>query len=243
MALKRPCNLRLGPRKFKHFPKLPIELRLAIWEFALPNAQLISIKSERGPDPHKAGRTIITRDVCAWYKVPTLLHVSQEARVFAQSIYQQKFGDRLGGNGVWMDLTKDILCFDDVSYDAMLGFLVCDLGNPRYNAPGNVFKCRDPITDILPALAFKYFPWPIPCTPQTFTKLGRPQKIYLLRYAGPVPFCQERMHRRVSEGWQNSAVEAKDLSYAEPAIQILTYKKMKDELASFSDSGSSRNSC
>ncbi|KAF8854514.1 hypothetical protein BDZ45DRAFT_747423 [Acephala macrosclerotiorum] len=229
MAPDRPCNLRLGPRKFKHFPKLPIELRLVIWELALPNAQLVSIKSERGPDPNNTGKQIITRTVAAYYKVPVLLHVSQEARFFAQSIYQHKFGDRLGGNGVWMDMTRDIMCFDDLTYDSMIGFFGCDVAANAWPST-NELGCQKPLAEQLPALAFKHFPWQLPSTPQAFAKLGRPDKLYFLRYSGRSSWGQERMRSRVVQGWQNNANGAKQLKYAEPVVTVLTYKKMNAEL-------------
>jgi hypothetical protein len=234
MAPNHPRNLRLGPRKFKLFPKLPIELRLVIWELALPNAQLISIKSERGPHPTEKGKVVITRDVAAWYKVPALLHVSPEARAFAQSIYQHKFGDRLGGNGVWMDLTKDILCFDDDSYAAMIGFFGCDFTRTAWPATSEL-KCSKPLAEVLSALAFKNYPWQFPSTPQAFSKLGRPQKLYFLRYSGKSPWSQERMEGFIGRGWNDEAAEAKRLMYAKPTVKVLTYKKMKDELVSVSE--------
>jgi len=62
---------------FTLFPGLPLELREMIWKFALPGARTIEISSV---NPH--------RGPAYYFKVPTILQVSHEARRTAQGFYR-----------------------------------------------------------------------------------------------------------------------------------------------------------
>lgn len=75
MALPRVSHSPLD--EFTLFPRLPPELRQAIWEVALPGPQTLAIS---GSD----------KSICR-PKVPNLLHVNLEARIIALKTYKLSF--------------------------------------------------------------------------------------------------------------------------------------------------------
>ncbi|CZR62624.1 uncharacterized protein PAC_12521 [Phialocephala subalpina] len=117
---------------FNLFPKLSIELRIMIWEYALPEAQMIKLREM----PENGNRTRRMREVInsICHPVPkaaieqrqelevnsntyskvhcALLHVSQEARAMALGHYSLSFAAQTG-RPIYVDFDKDILIFDN----------------------------------------------------------------------------------------------------------------------------------
>ncbi|CZR52644.1 uncharacterized protein PAC_02521 [Phialocephala subalpina] len=217
----KPRRLGLGPRKFRFFPDLPLELRLCIWEMVKPDGQLISIDAEYGldatgeriPDPN--GGWVVNKKVVASYKVPSLLHACHDSRIVAQKLYKQHFGDRLQGNGSCV-----------LFFGADRELLAEDLSTRE-------IKC--PIEEELPAIAFRNFPrsfWQI--SPRILTQMGQPKHIYLLRQSGRAStehFVQGMLLDRM---WRSDTEQAKELGYSKPYLVFTTYKKMRAHLKDLS---------
>ncbi|KAF8853352.1 hypothetical protein BDZ45DRAFT_748663 [Acephala macrosclerotiorum] len=171
---KRKPRKNRGPKDFRMFPELPIELRLRIWEMSIPDPQLIAIGCEFGYDSHSMQRRR-TKDCAAFYKIPALLHTNKESRSVAESVYREEFADRLGGNGIWMDISKDILCFRRV--------LACDIffrGKAECVRTDSDFRSNKPLVERLHALAFDFLAPNFEKSPQILTRMGKPQTIYCL---------------------------------------------------------------
>ncbi|KAI1418277.1 hypothetical protein F5Y13DRAFT_199344 [Hypoxylon sp. FL1857] len=116
---------------FPQFPRLPAELRLLVWRFALPRRvfeirrETVSIKQDGEADvtkelDHDAWRVRSSDLVAVLLAPPTLLSVCREARKFALRSGSWKcVGSRPRGVGrvirltTWFDPSTDTLCFDD----------------------------------------------------------------------------------------------------------------------------------
>jgi hypothetical protein len=109
---KRSATRQKKPIEFTCFPKFPREIRDMVWKHALPGANTIQIYAVATP------WTRLPRELKASYKVPTLLHVSQESRLVAKkhydTIYHDKFGDEFGEKPVYLDPTLDVLFIRDL---------------------------------------------------------------------------------------------------------------------------------
>ncbi|KAI1456152.1 hypothetical protein F4805DRAFT_476262 [Annulohypoxylon moriforme] len=117
--------------EFPQFPRLPAELRLLIWRFALPHRvfeirrETVSIKQNGEADvtkelDHDAWRVRSSDLVAVLLAPPALLSVCREARRFASRTGSWKcVGSRPRGSGrvirlaTWFDPSLDTLCFDD----------------------------------------------------------------------------------------------------------------------------------
>ncbi|KAI0833009.1 hypothetical protein F5Y06DRAFT_307435 [Hypoxylon sp. FL0890] len=116
---------------FPQFPRLPAELRLLIWQFALPRRvfeirrETVSIKRDGEADvtkelDHDAWRVRSSDLVAVLLAPPALLSVCREARKFASRFGSWKcVGSRPRGTNrvirlaTWFDPSTDTLCFDD----------------------------------------------------------------------------------------------------------------------------------
>ncbi|KAI0885329.1 uncharacterized protein GGS22DRAFT_200246 [Annulohypoxylon maeteangense] len=120
--------------EFPQFPKLPAELRLLIWRFALPHRvfeirrETVSIKQDGEADvtkelDHDAWRIRNSDLVAVLLAQPALRSVCREARKYASQTGSWKcVGSRPRGNGgvirlkTWFDPSTDTLCFDDSAF-------------------------------------------------------------------------------------------------------------------------------
>ncbi|KAI1102301.1 hypothetical protein F4804DRAFT_268104 [Jackrogersella minutella] len=116
---------------FPKFPNLPAELRLLIWQFALPSRvfeirrETVPIRQDGEADvtkelDHDAWRIRSSDLVAVLLAPPALLSVCREARKFASRSGSWKcVGSRPRGSGrvirlaTWFDPSIDTLCFDD----------------------------------------------------------------------------------------------------------------------------------
>ena len=96
---------------FHHFCRLPTELRLKIWSFALSDTRrLIKIQCTTGVHPNN------TRYVKAYTSVrpvPAILHVNQESRSEALAIYKPHFKTRLRPTGIYVSFDRDTIFLSD----------------------------------------------------------------------------------------------------------------------------------
>ncbi|CZR52643.1 uncharacterized protein PAC_02520 [Phialocephala subalpina] len=224
----RSCRrLRLGPRSFKLFPKLPFDIRVVIYIMALPDGQPIIIKEEWHIVNHMK---CIAKEAAAYYKVPALLHTSSEARIAAQKIYKKCFEVNLcGNNGVWMDLDRDILCISgEIGLTTSLAFF----GNAQGSWDGYMDHIHPAVTikEKLPMIAFQRWPSQYGVSPTTLEMMGKPEKIYMVRYSGAPTRHQLNMKSaKVPTGWQGGAGDA--FQYPQPDVETLTYRTLREKLS------------
>ena len=72
---------------FVLFPKLPTELRLQIWKYAIPGARKITLKRRK----NSSQLSVTTPSLTASPYTPDILHVCQESRAMALEYYQVSF--------------------------------------------------------------------------------------------------------------------------------------------------------
>ncbi|KAI1635313.1 hypothetical protein F4809DRAFT_461268 [Biscogniauxia mediterranea] len=110
----------LGPTSFTKFNELPPELRIKIWQHAMPEARTVVIKSPstRNTQTPKSldGALSHTCDEEeeTWQsttQIPALLHVNAEARYEALKHYTLSFG--VGGrqSRIYVDFSRDTIFF------------------------------------------------------------------------------------------------------------------------------------
>lgn len=91
-------------RSFTIFPKLPIELRLVIWEFAVPCDRVVTIVKHGFPPEY------FETEIVAHARVPAIFGVNQESRSVALKIYSLKInGENHELCPTLMDPVNDIL--------------------------------------------------------------------------------------------------------------------------------------
>ncbi|KAI1305670.1 hypothetical protein F5Y03DRAFT_148933 [Xylaria venustula] len=109
-----------GEDTFTNFGKFPAELRIKIWQFAMPEARTVVIKSPflQKPAPISLDRVLPqpldSEDT--WQsttQVPALLHVSAEARHEALKHYSLSLGVGKAQPRVYIDFNRDTLFFGD----------------------------------------------------------------------------------------------------------------------------------
>ncbi|KAI0385368.1 hypothetical protein F5Y04DRAFT_276702 [Hypomontagnella monticulosa] len=124
---------------FPQFPQLPAELRLLIWQFALPRRvfeirrETVSIRKDGEADvlkdlDHDSWRVRSSDLVAVLLAPPALLSVNREARKFASRCGSWKcVGSRPRGVcgvirlATWFDPSTDTLCFDDSAIQPVPG--------------------------------------------------------------------------------------------------------------------------
>lgn len=98
---------------FKHFPKLPPELRTRIWKYALPPGRLVRIFYTEINYPSGTysnddlGQTTFTSNT----PVPALLHACAESRQAASQVYKLRLGTAQSPATIYLDLSVDTLYF------------------------------------------------------------------------------------------------------------------------------------
>ncbi|KAK5631069.1 hypothetical protein RRF57_006784 [Xylaria bambusicola] len=105
---------------FVQFADLPAELRVKIWQFAIPEARTVVVKS---PYSRKIIPTSLDKVLPqgfdaseTWYsttRVPALLHVNAEARHEALKCYSLSLGVGKVKPRVYVDFNRDTLFFGD----------------------------------------------------------------------------------------------------------------------------------
>lgn len=119
--MEQRSPLLIKPHKADSFPefrKLPAELRIKIWQFAIPEARTVVIKS---PHSRKTVPTSLDKVLPGgldgaetWQSptaVPALLHVNAEARHEALKHYSLSLGVSEAEPRVYIDFARDTLFF------------------------------------------------------------------------------------------------------------------------------------
>ncbi|KAF4624231.1 hypothetical protein G7Y89_g13942 [Cudoniella acicularis] len=103
------------PQEFCHFPDLPFEIRLMIWNLALPREpKIVRLSMEHSHnqimEPRLQPNVIrYPSRILATYAIPAMLHTNSEARSVAQKFYTPIFTAQLGGAPVFFNLQLDVL--------------------------------------------------------------------------------------------------------------------------------------
>lgn len=97
-------------RSFRPFPKLPVELRMSIWQLALPKTRVLTIKRKQYTRVSGSGSAKLN-GFAAPAQVPTILHVNREARSEALRYYQLSFGGCGAPATIYFDPRFDTVYF------------------------------------------------------------------------------------------------------------------------------------
>jgi 2EXR family len=100
--------------EFVRFPKLPLELRVAIWKVMAQQGRVITVRRKGHPLIYT---TVPKHNAAA---VPSILHTSKEARCIGLETYRAYFGTRFSGHPIYFNFDIDALYFP--SYDDMRAF-------------------------------------------------------------------------------------------------------------------------
>ncbi|CZR61283.1 uncharacterized protein PAC_11179 [Phialocephala subalpina] len=124
-------------KEFTLFPKLPIELRLKIWDHAASEGQVIHIKGKgitRGQQPSTvAGKRVLPGFSGTYtvksisYQVPTVFQINHESRIVAKKKYKVVWAHRRKGQRILVNFDCDTLVFAKM-FDMVL------LANVQYPA-------------------------------------------------------------------------------------------------------------
>ncbi|KAF8860474.1 hypothetical protein BDZ45DRAFT_724596 [Acephala macrosclerotiorum] len=116
-------------KEFTLFPKLPIELRLKVWEDAASKGQLIHIKAKgltRGQRPSTVAGIRVLPGLSGLfsvksigYRVPAVLQANHESRTVAKKKYKVVWAHRRKGQRILVNFDCDTLVFAK-SYDMIL---------------------------------------------------------------------------------------------------------------------------
>ena len=115
-----------GPKTFPQFGRLPGELRQQIWAEALPDSRVLMLQLPRSqsdsftsfffPTTSKNTPIAPVKDTNVWTctaKIPSILHVSSEARAIALKHY--RLGLAPGGSEarIYVDFSRDVIGLSD----------------------------------------------------------------------------------------------------------------------------------
>ncbi|KAI1178485.1 hypothetical protein F4777DRAFT_97615 [Nemania sp. FL0916] len=114
-------NKLQGATSFTKFGELPPELRVKIWQFAMPEARTVIIRSPHTQQTHTPTSLddVLSQtlgDERTWQsttQIPALLHVNAEARYEALKHYSLSLGVGKAQPRVYIDFNRDTLFFGD----------------------------------------------------------------------------------------------------------------------------------
>ncbi|KAI2643198.1 hypothetical protein GGS21DRAFT_3382 [Xylaria nigripes] len=124
---------------FTRFNELPPELRIKIWQFAMPEPRIVVMKARNIERPASLEEALLQTVDCekSWQsttQIPPLLHVNAEARYEALKHYALSFGVGKTEPKVYVDFNRDTLFFGDaelISQHLSLWAKTKDLDNIR----------------------------------------------------------------------------------------------------------------
>lgn len=108
-SLAQAAEQRTEGSSFTLFPKLPVELRLMVWELALPGPRVITIQARRVSSAAR-GLPHLTAD----YSIPAIFHTSQESREAVLRKYEFAFPRNHLINSFYFDFSRDVLFLRDI---------------------------------------------------------------------------------------------------------------------------------
>jgi hypothetical protein len=107
------------PRTFDFFPKLPIELRLIVWEMALPASQWLEVFQLSSLASPPGTSTYVWKSSSQNAKAPAILFTSRESRTVALAHYQPLNLPNIERTS-YIDPRNDILlCSKPITLDAL----------------------------------------------------------------------------------------------------------------------------
>ncbi|KAI1135186.1 hypothetical protein F5Y05DRAFT_416492 [Hypoxylon sp. FL0543] len=118
-TLSRLSNKVQKPTTFPKFNELPPELRIKIWQHAMPGPRTVVVKSPytRQKETPRSLEEAITEphvEEETWYsttQIPALLHVNAEARYEALKHYKLSLGVGSAQSRIYVDFSRDTIFF------------------------------------------------------------------------------------------------------------------------------------
>ncbi|KAN0112358.1 hypothetical protein V8E51_005309 [Hyaloscypha variabilis] len=224
MAKPKKASKSKKLTEFTCFKKLAPELRIIIWKFAMPGANVVEILVDEGRD-EDYNMTIIP---CAHYKVPTLLQVSRESRGFALQIYTKILPNSFSDKPVFFNLDVDVLSINRSTLERLCehgGFViryqrVADPPQPAFSGPLLQGLRRLQLLDDIPF-------WLLPHMKKILDAFGQPEMIVLHKPA------RRRVHSwsflelewDIKNDW--ALTEDEDGKCYRPKLHILTELQLK----------------
>lgn len=126
--------------EFVRFPKLPLELRVAIWKEMAQQGRTITVRLKGHPFIY----TMVPKQNAA--AVPSILHTSKEARCIGLETYRAYFGTRFSGHPIYFNFDTDALYFP--SYDDMSAFYG-DLGASTTIWPPDILEIEQQLKKLI----------------------------------------------------------------------------------------------
>jgi hypothetical protein len=215
--------------KFDKFLKLPTELRLMIWEYSLPGPRTIIIMRK---DVH--WKQVLKRMAAEGYAepvtgavaittVPAILHVSFEAREYAQNYYKLSFGDFLIYKPVYFNFDIDTLYFDGPG--AVQAFLVEPRVEVRHK---NVDELKHKNLDELSQIKYLGYYGAYNCMEEIVTFMTGLEKFTtMIPYFLDTPDLKRAVARVLGLFWIIAGVEGENIPKIVPANKRqLAHKKV-----------------
>jgi len=94
---------------FTIFPKLPVELRLKIWKFALPGRRIVDIRCDK--------QSVLFEKYRSSTPIPSILHVCSESRTLASKVYELAFRTTPSSRSIYFNFSADLLVFNCKHFD------------------------------------------------------------------------------------------------------------------------------
>jgi hypothetical protein len=145
---------------FTLFPRLPLELRLKIWQTMLPGPRTVNIQYKMKYDEFDGKKVSSFTGWTSFDPVPVALHVCQESREESLKRYQTSFGSYFHASKIYFDFSKDILRFGADDGSSKNIYLLDIFLGGGYHGANDVEKVRSMIVSINDDLyARRYFIW------------------------------------------------------------------------------------
>lgn len=107
-------------RRFKLFPKLPVEIRVMIWRLCLPGPRVVDIRMRKKSIPTTIGEILGVSRFISSVDHPVILHVCSESRSIARQHYRLSFPKKTKAERsppkIYIDFSIDTIWFDNLLY-------------------------------------------------------------------------------------------------------------------------------
>jgi hypothetical protein len=114
---KKYSRRRVKIKEFTLFPSLPTELRLKVWENAMPENRVVTVTVDRHSGYHRRDSTEFHNEGCfkspgyalGHASLPLVFQINHESRSVGLKHYKLSFFEVFAGRPVYFDFTKDTL--------------------------------------------------------------------------------------------------------------------------------------
>lgn len=110
----------IQPRELKSFPKLPTEIRLMIWNLALPGPRVVDIRLRRRHEATSTGKIPDVSRYVSSLDHPAMLHACSESRFVALRHYELSFEKSTTTESspaqTYINFSIDTVWFDHLPY-------------------------------------------------------------------------------------------------------------------------------